>query len=161
MRVHNLNQLVVPSKISSCKPGPCRKLGSSSEALSEHYTKLLNEASERACGAGASDLRRLKRQFSSLKNTYILYDVKEGFIDGMLPTQSSFLFLEVNKMLHFGNCNPCFIPDNKSSLAKYGSTRSFDTVTETALSKDMDLKYTVVNSRKIAICSGGDCEYTI
>lgn len=39
-------------------------------------------AKEHAAGSGASDLRRLRRQFSSLKNTFCLYDTKENFIDG-------------------------------------------------------------------------------
>jgi hypothetical protein len=41
-------------------------------------------AKEHAAGCGASDLRRLRRQFSSLKNTFCLYDTKENFIDGAL-----------------------------------------------------------------------------
>eukprot|EP00884_Botryococcus_braunii_P012708 jgi/Botrbrau1/21438/Bobra.0216s0047.2 len=59
------------------------KLSDAGQELSKRYAMVLNTSSEKACGAGASDLRRLKRQFSSLKNTYILYDVKEGFIDGL------------------------------------------------------------------------------
>jgi hypothetical protein len=43
---------------------------------------VLEAAKEQAAGGGESDLRRLKRQFASLKNTYMLYDTKEHFIDG-------------------------------------------------------------------------------
>lgn len=48
----------------------------------------MNQAHDTACGAG--DLRRLRRQFSSLKNTYVLYDVKAGFIDGIVLSFSLF-----------------------------------------------------------------------
>lgn len=43
---------------------------------------LKDEAKEQAAGNGESDLRRMKRQFASLKNTFILYDVKQSFIEG-------------------------------------------------------------------------------
>lgn len=42
-------------------------------------------ALEQAAGSGESDLRRLRRQFSSLKNTFCLYDTKENFIDSAPP----------------------------------------------------------------------------
>ena len=43
---------------------------------------ISQKAKDVAAGAGESDLRRLKRQFASLKNTYMLYDTKEHFLDG-------------------------------------------------------------------------------
>ena len=46
---------------------------------------VLAAAKEQAVGSGESDLRRLRRQFSSLKNTFCLYDTKENFIDGARP----------------------------------------------------------------------------
>lgn len=46
---------------------------------------ISQKAKDIAAGAGESDLRRLKRQFASLKNTYMLYDTKEHFLDGGLP----------------------------------------------------------------------------
>ena len=46
---------------------------------------VLAAAKEQAVGSGKSDLRRLRRQFSSLKNTFCLYDAKENFIDGARP----------------------------------------------------------------------------
>ena len=50
----------------------------------DRFVKLRDVAREQSAGSGESDLRRMKRQFASLKNTFILYDVKETFIDGML-----------------------------------------------------------------------------
>ena len=47
---------------------------------------ISQKAKDIAAGAGESDLRRLKRQFASLKNTYMLYDTKEHFLDGGLPS---------------------------------------------------------------------------
>lgn len=38
---------------------------------------------EAAAGVGEADLRRLKRQFSSLKNTFLHYEVKNEFLAGM------------------------------------------------------------------------------
>ena len=49
---------------------------------------VLAAAKEQAVGSGESDLRRLRRQFSSLKNTFCLYDTKENFIDGARPNCS-------------------------------------------------------------------------
>lgn len=46
--------------------------------------QLKQVAREQAAGNGESDLRRMKRQFASLKNTFILYDVKQSFIEGTL-----------------------------------------------------------------------------
>ncbi|KAK9824827.1 hypothetical protein WJX81_002831 [Elliptochloris bilobata] len=45
---------------------------------------VLATAKEQAAGSGESDLRRLRRQFSSLKNTFCLYDTKENFINGLM-----------------------------------------------------------------------------
>ena len=39
-------------------------------------------AREQAEAVGEADLRRLKRQFSSLKNTFLHYEVKNEFIAG-------------------------------------------------------------------------------
>lgn len=39
-------------------------------------------AVEAAAGVGEADLRRLKRQFSSLKNTFLHYEVKNEFLAG-------------------------------------------------------------------------------
>ena len=60
----------------------CRALDTLHDASTARAGKVLEAAREQAAGGGESDLRRLKRQFSSLKNTYMLYDTKEHFIDG-------------------------------------------------------------------------------
>lgn len=39
-------------------------------------------AREQCEAVGEADLRRLKRQFSSLKNTFLHYEVKQSFITG-------------------------------------------------------------------------------
>ena len=44
--------------------------------------RIVDVAREQATGCGESDLRRLRRQFSTLKNTFLHYDVRETFIDG-------------------------------------------------------------------------------
>lgn len=41
-----------------------------------------NLAREQCDAVGEADLRRLKRQFSSLKNTFLHYEVKQTFIAG-------------------------------------------------------------------------------
>ena len=66
----------------------CRSLESLLSASSGRSAKVLEAAREQAAGAGENDLRRLKRQFSSLKNTFMLYDTKEHFIDGEQPRRS-------------------------------------------------------------------------
>ena len=67
-----------------------RELESQLDAHSERFNKVLQAAKEQAAGAGESDLRRLKRQFASLKNTYMLYDTKEHFLDGDLSASEAF-----------------------------------------------------------------------
>ncbi len=52
----------------------------------ERVSDVEKMAKEQAAGAGESDLRRLRRQFSSLKNTFMLYHTKEHFIDGDSPS---------------------------------------------------------------------------
>ncbi|KAK9829697.1 hypothetical protein WJX72_007407 [[Myrmecia] bisecta] len=49
----------------------------------DRFVKIKDVAKEQAAGGGESDLRRLRRQFASLKNTFMHYDVKESFIDGL------------------------------------------------------------------------------
>ena len=67
----------------------CRALDTMREASNARFGKVLEAARGEAAGGGESDLRRLKRQFSSLKNTYMLYDTKEHFIDGAAAYTSS------------------------------------------------------------------------
>jgi len=60
----------------------CRALEELDSANADRFGRLLDAAREQSAGSGESDLRRLKRQFSTLKNTFLHYDVKEAFIDG-------------------------------------------------------------------------------
>ena len=59
-----------------------RALEELNSANADRFGRLLDAAREQSAGSGESDLRRLKRQFSTLKNTFLHYDVKEAFIDG-------------------------------------------------------------------------------
>lgn len=60
----------------------CRALQGLKASSQEMVSDVEKTAKEQAAGAGESDLRRLRRQFSSLKNTFMLYHTKEHFIDG-------------------------------------------------------------------------------
>jgi hypothetical protein len=46
----------------------------------QRFTIIEETAKEQSDAVGEADLRRLKRQFSSLKNTFLHYEVKEEFI---------------------------------------------------------------------------------
>ena len=61
---------------------PCRALQELQVANAERFSKVQQAAKEQTVGSRESDLRRLRRQFSSLKNTFLHYDVKQTFIDG-------------------------------------------------------------------------------
>ena len=63
----------------------CSALEELDSANAERFLRLVAVAREQCAGSGESDLRRLKRQFSTLKNTFLHYDVKEAFIDGAPP----------------------------------------------------------------------------
>ena len=75
----------------------CRALEELDSANADRFGRLIDAARDQAAGSGESDLRRLKRQFSTLKNTFLHYDVKEAFIDGArspcLPTTAAWLKL--------------------------------------------------------------------
>jgi len=66
-----------------------RALQGLKDSTHQRVSKVGDLAKEQAAGAGQSDLRRLKRQFSSLKNTFMLYHTKEHFIDGKALAVSS------------------------------------------------------------------------
>lgn len=54
-------------------------------AASQQRLELVESiAREQSEAVGEADLRRLKRQFSSLKNTFLHYEVKQSFITGAL-----------------------------------------------------------------------------
>lgn len=45
---------------------------------------LMSMAKETAIGAGPSDFKRLERQYSSIKNNFSHYDIKQAFVDSTL-----------------------------------------------------------------------------
>jgi len=61
---------------------------------------ITQKAKDIAAGAGESDLRRLERQFASLKNTYMLYDTKEHFLDGMIPPSAHPFLMQSASCMH-------------------------------------------------------------
>jgi len=71
------------SILSHSKKNSLHRALAALDAADERFARIRSAAEEAAPGAGESDLRRLKRQFTSLKNTFTLYDVKDGFIDGL------------------------------------------------------------------------------
>lgn len=56
----------------------------------DRFVRLVEVSQEQAPGLGESDLRRLKRQFASLKNTFMLYDVKQSFFEGKSHNLASY-----------------------------------------------------------------------
>jgi hypothetical protein len=63
---------------------PPRALELLSSANVERFLRVKDAARESAPGCGESDLRRLKRQFKSLKSNFVQFDVKEAFMDGLI-----------------------------------------------------------------------------
>ena len=80
------------SKLDKLPPSPssrgafceCRALDELDAANYDRFVRIVDVACEQSTGSGESDLRRLRRQFSTLKNTFLHYDVKEAFVDGEL-----------------------------------------------------------------------------
>ena len=63
--------------------GPTRRaLELLRDAAGQRPAVVQDAAVEAAAGVGEADLRRLKRQFSSLKNTFLHYEVKNEFLAG-------------------------------------------------------------------------------
>lgn len=58
-------------------------LDSLTQEVAEHFGAVQDTAKQQVQGSGRSDLRRLKRQFQTLKSTYVNFDVKDGFIQGL------------------------------------------------------------------------------
>lgn len=63
----------------------CRALQLLQDAAQPRFAAVQNSAAEQAEAVGEADLRRLKRQFSSLKNTFLHYEVKNEFLAGEPP----------------------------------------------------------------------------
>lgn len=57
-------------------------------AAAQRAAGVQESAVEAAEAVGEADLRRLKRQFSSLKNTFLHYEVKNEFLAGAWPKQA-------------------------------------------------------------------------
>ncbi|KAL0034435.1 hypothetical protein WJX79_002227 [Trebouxia sp. C0005] len=51
---------------------------------SDRFLKLQDAALQQCHETDESDLNRLRKHFKTLKNTFTVYDLKEGFIDGLL-----------------------------------------------------------------------------
>lgn len=62
----------------------CRALQLLHDAAQLRFAAVQDSAAEQAEAVGEADLRRLKRQFSSLKNTFLHYEVKNEFLAGEL-----------------------------------------------------------------------------
>ena len=62
---------------------PRRTLATAQRDVKLELQRINEQASEAAVGCGESDLRRLKRQFKSMKNTFIQYDVKDSFMEAL------------------------------------------------------------------------------
>jgi len=61
-------------------PSPFRALEVLSQQCAERRDAIEGGAKEQCVSVGEADLRRMKRQFSSLKNTFLHYEVKDEFI---------------------------------------------------------------------------------
>lgn len=57
-----------------------RALESLDAAVADHFKEVESTAIAKTTEAGEADLRRLKRQFGSLKSSFLHFEVKESFI---------------------------------------------------------------------------------
>lgn len=57
-----------------------RALESLDAAVADHFKEVESTAIAKTAEAGEADLRRLKRQFGSLKSSFLHFEVKESFI---------------------------------------------------------------------------------
>lgn len=69
-------------------------------ANDNRFVKLKEAAVEKAAGGSEGDLRRLKRHFGSLKNTFILSDVRQSFIEGEILSTYLGIQLRGSSRLH-------------------------------------------------------------
>ncbi|KAL0053577.1 hypothetical protein WJX82_007837 [Trebouxia sp. C0006] len=61
-----------------------RALEHTDSVTSDRFLKLQDAALQQCHETDESDLNRLRKHFKTLKNTFTVYDLKEGFIDGLL-----------------------------------------------------------------------------
>ena len=59
-----------------------RSLQQLDASTSDRFLRLQDTALEQCHDSDDSDLRRLKKHFKTLKSTFTVYDLKEGFIEG-------------------------------------------------------------------------------
>ncbi len=78
MRVHETAKLV----LNNCKVRCFRALEHIDSVTSDRFLKLQDAALQQCHETDESDLNRLRKHFKTLKNTFTVYDLKEGFIDG-------------------------------------------------------------------------------
>ncbi len=78
MRVHKITILVLNSSKVRC----FRALEHTDSVTSDRFLKLQDAALQQCHETDESDLNRLRKHFKTLKNTFTVYDLKEGFIDG-------------------------------------------------------------------------------
>lgn len=94
-----------------CCP-PRRALELLQGAAQQRFAAVQDGAAEQAEAVGEADLRRLKRQFSSLKNTFLHYEVKNEFLAGAprRAGSSSFEPATSTPAHHFSRPPPCRAP---------------------------------------------------
>ena len=92
-------------------PCPCRALERTDASTSERFLRLQDVALQQCQETDESDLQRLRKHFKTLKNTFTVYDLKEGFIDGGLAAtipavQKVFLALPATTLraVHVQDC---------------------------------------------------------
>lgn len=74
-------------------PARCSALELLQDASHQRFASVQASAVEQADAVGEADLRRLKRQFSSLKNTFLHYEVKNEFLAGKRCCKVFLLFV--------------------------------------------------------------------
>ncbi|DBA79147.1 TPA: hypothetical protein ACH3X1_008982 [Trebouxia sp. C0004] len=70
--------------LNSCKVRYFRALEHIDSVTSDRFLKLQDATLQQCHETDESDLNRLRKHFKTLKNTFTVYDLKEGFIDGLL-----------------------------------------------------------------------------
>ena len=90
MRCKTLVQIQIQSHASdpTASTSFCRALEEADSITSERFLKLQDVALQQCQETDESDLQRLRKHFKTLKNTFTVYDLKEGFIDGKIVAQA-------------------------------------------------------------------------
>ena len=77
----------------------CRALEQVDSVTSDRFLRLQDAALQQCQETDDSDLKRLQKHFKTLKNTFTVYDLKEGFIDGILWFDSGLCNCIVEQMV--------------------------------------------------------------